>query len=648
MSVLLNQKIAVGDTVLGSRLPAALTGLTVATFALAGAALWIDLPGTVAPSRALFTAAIAAALVAGLLARERSRRLAAALTRIEAQFTRGFDASPVGLLLVEPETGRVVLVNASACAMLGRDCGEVVGRTTLELGMWSSTEERDTFVRDAGDSGSRAVSLMVDGQVRRLKTSFVITDCEYRTCKLVALMDYTVEHRLIERQTLYDPLTGLANRALLQDRLDRELKQAPTRQVLVLIIDIDGFHELNDAYGHAAGDAILKSVAARIVRTVGNEATVARLGGDTFAVGVVVADQLAPEAVAERLRAALHEEPLGASGSTAFLEVSIGAAVSMPDENAEGLLRRADSAMVAAKSAGHASYRLSAAPASSEDRGLIVSRELVRSIELGQLSLLYQPVMDARSGACVRTEALVRWSHPELGAVAPSDFIRAAEETGFIRPLTLWVLMEALRQWRAWANVGVRVDMGVNLSSRNLRSRELVDRVQTALEMWGVPPAALHLEITETALLSDIDSVRIAIDKLRATGIRFSIDDFGTGYSALGQLRRVPVDELKVDASFVSTMTRDPASAAIVRSAISLAHDLGARVVAEGVEDEETLARLRVLGCDLFQGYLFARPMRPGEFRAWYREYPARRREGGTQWTTLTADTSQPAAISLT
>lgn len=431
-----------------------------------------------------------------------------------------------------------------------------------------------------------------------------------------------------ERLALYDRLTGLPNRALFRDRLEYALRAARRHSggIGVLLVGLDRFSDINDAHGHATGDEVLFRVGEALAAAVRTADTVARVGGDEFA--VLLGSPVEPTelgAIAEKVMAVLQADAFEVAGRAVHVASSIGMAIAASDERADELLRRANTALQVVKRSGGAMARM-AEPAESEALPrLTIARDLGNAIRQDQLFLEFQPVIDVRSGACVRAEALVRWRHPELGLVPPSDFIRIAEETGSIRPLTQWVLADALRQWRAWANVGVRIEVAVNISSHSLQSRDLADRVRAALETWHAPDSALHLEITETALMQDIESSRAVIEQLRERGVRFGIDDFGTGYSALGQLQRVPVDELKIDRSFVSGMLVDPGSLAIVRSTIALAHDLGLRAVAEGVESQAVLAALAELGCDMAQGYFFGRPMSRDDFRQWYRRYPIAR-----------------------
>jgi diguanylate cyclase (GGDEF)-like protein/PAS domain S-box-containing protein len=419
-------------------------------------------------------------------------------------------------------------------------------------------------------------------------------------------------------EALHDSLTALPNRTLFRTHLHDAIADsaARSRRFTVLILDLDGFKEINDTLGHGSGDALLVDVAMRMRALVRDPDFVARLGGDEFAVVLPGASAEAALEVVQRIRGAL-DVPIELDGIAVRIEASIGIA-SYPCDGvtAEDILRSADIAMYAAKEArsGYAIYT----PADRHERTrLSVAGDLRRAIGENELFLVYQPKLSLKTGSVNGAEALVRWRHPQRGVVMPDEFIPVAQQTSLIRPLTQHVLREALRQTAEWRAAGLELSMAVNLSTRNLLDVELPGDVGRLLAETGVPAAALVLEITESALIADPVHVRAVLDQLAGMGVQLSIDDFGTGYSSLSYLKRLPVHEIKIDRSFVLNLTTSEEDAIIVRSTIDLATNLGLRVVAEGVESAEVLGYLRATGCDVAQGYHLGRPMTGTEFTGW-------------------------------
>ncbi len=441
-----------------------------------------------------------------------------------------------------------------------------------------------------------------------------------------SLRDLQLQHRrleagvdALEHQARYDALTGLPNRALLNDRLQGLLGEAARgeRTVGLLLLDLDRFKDINDTLGHHFGDLLLQGAAGRLAAALRPEDTLARLGGDEFAVLLPGAGQVEAVAAARDLLQALHE-PIAIHGHELSADVSIGIAVAPEHgDDPSTLLRRADIAMYLAKQArkGCAVY------APGHDRhsveGLRLSLDLRRAIVDGELVLHYQPKLDLGAGRVRGVEALARWQHPTLGLVPPDRFIGLAEQAGLIRDLTSWVLRTAVAQCAAWRASGVDVGVAVNLSARCLLDEGLPQEVAAVLAEHGVPPARLVLEVTESALMADPEQAMRVTQALRDAGTAIAIDDFGTGHSSLAYLSQLPAEQLKIDRSFVLAMMGSERDAVIVRSAISLAHDLGLRVVAEGVEDAATLAQLARLGCDEAQGYHLTRPIPASELTDW-------------------------------
>jgi len=474
--------------------------------------------------------------------------------------------------------------------------------------------------RSAGDRAATNRQRAADEGVRAASGRAEAADSRERAIidRRVAAEDRAQGSHALEYQALHDSLTGLPNRTLLVDRLDRELLAATRNKCLcgLLIMDVDQFKDVNDALGHEAGDRLLEDFAKRIKETLRDQDTLARLGDNEFAILPVGAGEMgAIMAIATKVLAAL-EKPFVIEGITIHAGASIGIAV-FPDHAPDPttLMRRADVAMYVAKHS-HSGYAVYAAQ-QEETLGqrMTLLGELREAIANNELALHYQPRVNVRSKRTVGVEALVRWSHPRYGLLPPAEFIPAAEESDLIRPLTRWVLNEALGQLHAWELAGIVLGASVNLSAANLLDSELPTMVADLLRTWSIPAGRLILEITETTVIStDVDET---LKRLRTVGVGLSTDDFGTGYASLTYLRRLPLSELKLDRSFVGSMATNPDDAAIVKPAISLGHNLGLTVVAEGVEDEATWDMLAAFECDLAQGYYMARPMPPGQLAEW-------------------------------
>jgi diguanylate cyclase (GGDEF)-like protein len=424
------------------------------------------------------------------------------------------------------------------------------------------------------------------------------------------------------RQATTDELTGLPNRRYFYERLREELAtaQAQGSPLTLLVADLDGFKELNDTLGHQAGDLLLQQIGPRLLDGLRACDTLARLGGDEFAVLLPGCDSAGAVAIVERIRVIL-DEPFMIRGLNLHAEASIGIAA-FPEhaEDGDTLVRRADVAMYQAKEAksGWEIY-IAARDLHSRDR-LQLLGDLRSAIDEHQLELHYQPKLDMSSNEITGVEALVRWRHPTRGLLGPMQFIPLAERTALMRPLTLYVLEAALQQTRAWRDDGLDLSVAVNLSVPNLLDTKLPGDVQELLTRWDVPPYQLILEVTENVILADPTRVIEILTALKALGVRLSLDDFGTGSSALAYLKRLPVDELKIDKSFVIAMEESPADEAIVRSTTELAQRLGLRVVAEGVETQDALARLGQAGCEEIQGYFLQRPVPAAEIAPWIAE----------------------------
>jgi predicted signal transduction protein with EAL and GGDEF domain len=406
----------------------------------------------------------------------------------------------------------------------------------------------------------------------------------------------------IEHQAMHDSLTGLPNRVLFRDRLEQALHQARRNpgEMAVMFLDLDRFKEVNDTLGHESGDVLLREVGQRLLHSLRAGDTVARLGGDEFAVLATGLDD---------------------TDDALEVEASIGIAT-FPEHgtDVDTLLRHADVAMYQSKQAhSGAGIYSPERDVYSPDR-LKLLGELRRAIEQGELILYYQPQVSLKTSEVLGFEALVRWPHPEQGLLAPDRFLPFAEHTGLVKPLTRYVMREAVRSCAKWQQAGLDLGVAVNLSGRDLLDLHLPDEVRLLLNETGIDPARLELEITENTILTDPVRTRTILNRLKELGVRLAIDDFGSGYSSLGYLKRLPLDTLKIDKSFVMTMMSDEDSAAIVRSTIDLAHNLGLQVVAEGVSNEQITQILSSLRCDAAQGFYFAGPIVHHEVAGWAAE----------------------------
>ncbi|MHB1239014.1 MAG: putative bifunctional diguanylate cyclase/phosphodiesterase [Gammaproteobacteria bacterium] len=442
---------------------------------------------------------------------------------------------------------------------------------------------------------------------------------------LALALSATIARRLDQSQAIllhqahHDALTGLPNRLLLLDRLAQALQRSSSNQTptSLLFMDVDAFKEVNDTLGHHVGDQLLKEIGTRLDAALRPGDTVARLGGDEFAALLPGTHGADAARRAERIQQAL-KRPLNVGGILVELGTSIGIAV-FPDHgrDPDTLVQHADVAMYQAKrdGTGCAVYEPGRNPHTV--RRLALMGELRGAIEYQQLVLHYQPKLDLRNHRVFGVEALVRWDHPAHGLLPPAEFIPLAEQSGLIRPLTEWVIEAALTDCSRWSREGLDLSVAVNLSPYCLRDPSLPETLSSALRRHALPPARLELEITETAMMEDVTRVIGILEALNEMGVRLAIDDFGTGFSSLAYLQKLPVTTLKIDKVFVSGMTTNPGNASIVHMTIELAHHIGCQLVAEGVEDAQTLEALARLGCDAAQGYYIAHPMPGSALSPW-------------------------------
>ncbi|HSI58373.1 MAG TPA: EAL domain-containing protein [Ideonella sp.] len=547
-----------------------------------------------------------------------------------------FEASFEGIMIVDAGL-RVISVNRALSRSTGQDVQDLIGEPPELLlagpalpTLWQQVRSRGAWQGELGirrRDGSEYPAWLVVSAVREAQgelTHFI--------CTSIDITDRKKSEARIEYLAHYDVLTGLPNRALCLERLRMALQQAGRagHKVAVLFLDLDRFKNINDSLGHHMGDGLLRSVARRLGEAVRGGDTVSRLGGDEFIVvlngveGRGEAALIAEQRLVRRVR-----EPHQVEGTELHVSCSIGIAL-FPDDaqDVDDLVRHADVAMYQAKAQGRDGSRLfSAEMTQRAELRQRMESALRRAIEQRELSLQYQPRIDAASGELAGVEGLLRWHSAELGAVSPAQFIPVAEESGLIVGIGAWVIEEACAQVARWRDGGLgEVAMSINLSALQLRDERLLVALQASMQRHQVGPGVLELEITESTLMESVQANLGKLQAMRGLGVGLSIDDFGTGYSSLNYLNRFPLDKLKIDRSFVSDMLADPSAQAIVKAIIGLGHALGLRVVAEGVEQAAELALLHGAGCDEFQGYHFARPMPAEALPGWL---ASGREEGG-------------------
>jgi diguanylate cyclase (GGDEF)-like protein/PAS domain S-box-containing protein len=552
----------------------------------------------------------------------------AQLREAKERFRSAFDHAPIGMALIAPG-GHCFQVNRALAHMLGRAEDEIVGAAIASLTDPADRVEVARAMQHAvtgNDPSYRIEQRFVHADGRPVwvtHSGSVIRGSQgeplYVVCQLEDVTERRARGELIAHQAIHDPLTGLPNRLLFVDRLRRALAAADEHdRVAVLFLDLDHFKMVNDSLGHPAGDRLLVALADRLRAAIRPHDTVARFGGDEFTVLCTgVPDELVAHDLAQRI-ATTVAEPITLAEGEVFVTGSVGIALSGDElETPETLLRNADAAMYRAKEKGRA--RAEVFRSDAHDRAvhhLRTGNELHHALDRGELRLHYQPIVNLEIGRITGFEALLRWEHPQRGLVGPDEFVGLAEETGLVVPIGSWVLEEACRQAAHWRANGSDVSMSVNLSPRQLAEPGLTDDVGRVLHLTGIDPDALWLEITESTLMRDAESAVRALRALRALGVRLAVDDFGTGYSSLVYLKRLPLDVLKIDRSFVVDLSRHD-DAVIVRSTIELAHDLGLEVVAEGVETDEAGRLLERMGCDRAQGFFYGRPMSADACAEW-------------------------------
>jgi diguanylate cyclase (GGDEF)-like protein/PAS domain S-box-containing protein len=537
----------------------------------------------------------------------------------ETRFEIGFEQAGIGAAIFDLE-GVPLRVNKAVCSLFSRPENLLVGRRWTEythsdeVPLWQALLDRvaaghDTF-------GDERRYLRPDGTVVWASTHVTLVRDEAGGPQyfLAQLQDVTerksMEQELVH-QALHDSLTGLPNRALLTDRLVHALAGSRRRgsKLGVIFLDIDRFKTINDSFGHASGDDLLRLMGERIAGAIRPGDTVARNGGDEF---VVVCDDvslLETERVAERVLATLSE-PFSIRNQEMTITASVGITIADGDANPESLLRDADTAMYRAKERGQGFIELfDEVLRTKVERRLATESALRRALEREELTVYYQPVVDLSTGAMVSAEALLRWEHPSRGLILPDEFIPLAEETGLIVPIGAWVLEEACRQLAQWRHTVPSMSVAVNLSVRQTAAPDLVGVIEDVLRRTGAPPENLFLELTESIFMEDVVYFGKMLAILKSLGVMLAIDDFGTGYSSLSYLKLFPVDAVKVDRTFVEGLGTDSHDSALVAAIIAMAEALDLEVTAEGVETQEQLVSLKNLRCQRAQGFHLARPM---------------------------------------
>ena len=529
---------------------------------------------------------------------------------------------------VEAAGPRVAFVNDGFCAMYGVRREDVIGQTPQVFGI---VDRHAPIVEDLLDHvfdnlafEAEVTATRKDGTEFELDLQLIPVENGGELTHWVAfLRDITEEKQQVvtlRHQAMHDNLTGLPNRVMLLERLEKAIGKArqEVTSVALMLMDLDRFKEVNDSFGHHFGDALLKQVAFRLQNQARISETVARLGGDEFA--IVIPDASDADSVAAIARRVLNslEQPFVIEAQVLEVGASIGIALyPAHGTDARTLLRRADVAMYAAKQsqAGYAFHRDDYDRRTPDELSLVV--DMRAALERDEFELYYQPKLHLKSGLVTRAEVLVRWNHPQRGLLAPAAFIPLAERTGLIKQLTDWIFDHALEQCRKWQDASAPVHLAINISAKSLQEQTVVQKIHSLLAKWNVEPRFVKIEITESSVMADPAHALAVTSLLQSLGIHLSMDDFGTGYSSLTHLRALPIDEIKIDKSFVFGLMTNEADAVIVRTMIDLGHNLGKQVCAEGVENEETWGQLVELGCDLAQGYWISKPLPAAAFMDW-------------------------------
>jgi diguanylate cyclase (GGDEF)-like protein/PAS domain S-box-containing protein len=545
-----------------------------------------------------------------------------ALEQARRRFQQAFHSAPTGMALVRLDNSTIIDANRSLAEMLHRPVDDLVGRSIREIthpdDLKAAAVHRarlelgivDTYLLDQRYERS-------DGTYVWARTRVAVTEDDGIPLAITHIEDVTEQRRVADQlrwAATHDDLTGLPNRTELLSRVDQLLTGCPVGTVALLFIDLDNFKAVNDSLGHGIGDRLLTVMSERIRGAVGEGTLLARFGGDEFIVVLQAHadDPFDPGGVAERLRSTIREA-VDVEGTEFFITASIGFSINAAESTvAADLLRDADGAMYRAKSRGRDCVEAySAGLQETTALALRTATELRRGIDRGEIVPYYQPIVELTTGHVVGFEALARWLHPERGLLGPEQFLSLAEETGLVGHVGEAILRDGLAQlaqWRARDLPFATAYLAVNVGTRQVVDPAFATLVAGLLGETGIPADSLWLEITESALLADVKASTVAMRKLRGLGLHLAVDDFGTGYSSLTYLKRFPVEAIKIDRSFVAGLGLDNDDTTIVEAVVKLGHSFGLDVIAEGLETPLQLARLRAIGCDRGQGYLFGRP----------------------------------------
>ena len=551
----------------------------------------------------------------------RDRRKTDVLQEGEARF-RVLVQNSFDIITIHDSNGTTVYESPAASRVLGYPSGALIGNTPFEtIHPKDLARARDAF--DALLKGETAVAPVVL-RFRRADGSWIHLEVlgnnllDHPGIRGIVLTSRDISERKRAEERVhylanYDVLTGLPNRFLMQDRLTQVIAQAHRNRLRVALmhIDLDRFKVVNETLGRYVGDALLKQAAERVRKATHETDTVARVGGDEFT--IVFPNVTSLQALSAAAEVILDElaRPFPSDGQELFVSASVGLSL-YPDDagSVDELIKHADAAMSSAKHLGRNNFQFYTAGMNQEvqDR-MLIEAGLRTAIQRNELSLVYQPKIDLATRRIFGAEALLRWKHPKLGMIPPSRFVPVAEEAGLVGQIGEWVLYTACRQIREWQDAGYSLQVAVNVSARQFQEYDVAELVMDIMRDTGALAKNLEIELTESAVMNDAESSIVSLERLAALGVQIAIDDFGTGYSSLSYLKRLPLDLLKIDQSFVRDISSDPNDAAIVRAIITLARSLGIKVIAEGVENEAQLAFLNAYGCQYAQGYLFGRPL---------------------------------------
>ena len=548
-----------------------------------------------------------------------------ALRLSEEKFSKAFHASPESILITRMRDGVVLELNEGFRRMSGYSAEEALGRSTVELGIWPDPQRRARLVELVRKHGRvtdyEAVLRSKTGELRQCVTSVQTITINGEDCMLSVTRDVTDQNKIrtaLEYQANHDSLTGLPNRHWLTQRIQQRITPRAAPFALILV-DLDHFKEINDSVGHHSGDLILRQIGKRLQPiTERLDADLVRLGGDEFAILLPGAnDRSTVAAAADKIIEALRRG-FTVEGLHLELSASLGSALfPLHGDDAHTLLRCADVAMYVAKEnrSGHAMYQ--AKDDKHSPRRLALISQLRQAIETNQLCLHYQPQIDLGTMKVYGVEALVRWQHPQHGLIPPAQFVQFAELGATIHPLTYWILDGAMAQRHAWSAQGLDLSMSVNLSTRNLLDETCGEAIARLLEQHTLAAQRLTVEITESAMIHDPERVLKNLHRIHDMGVKIAVDDYGSGYSSMAYLKRMPLDILKIDLSFVTHMLSSPQDEILVKSTVNLGHNLGLHVIAEGVENQATLDALRDYDCDAVQGFFMTEPLPPAQLLHW-------------------------------